>query len=183
MAPNRIMFIRHAEKPDGTSDAKGVMADGTENKESLTVRGWQRAGALVRFFCPVSGGRELAPATIFAAGVAHGSKSERPLETVTPLICFLKKNGGVKVNEDHLKDDQKGLMGEVEKCAGTVLVAWEHTLIPQLVALLPNPPRVPGKWPGDRFDVVWIVDSAGAGWSFSQKPQLLLAGDSASPIA
>src|ERR1700722_11314893 len=92
MAPNRIMFIRHAEKPDGKSKPYGVTADGEVDKESLIVRGWQRAGALVRFFCPVSGARELLPATIFAAGVEPGSKSERPLETVTPLICFLKKN-------------------------------------------------------------------------------------------
>ena len=182
MAPNRIMFIRHAEKPDGTSKAQGVTEDGTENKESLTVRGWQRAGALVRLFCPVSGASELLPGTIFAAEVAHGSKSERPLETVTPLICFLKKNGGVEVNEDHPKDDLKGLMADVLTCSGKVLVAWEHSVIPELVALLPNPPRVPDKWPGDRFDVVWIVDKAGTGWSFSQKPQLLLSGDSDRPI-
>ena len=115
-------------------------------------------------------------------GVAHGSKSERPFETVTPLIDFLTQNGGVKVNGKHAKDDLKGLMDDVRQCTGTVLVAWEHTVIPQLVALLPNPPHVPGKWPGGRFDMVWIVDKAGSGWTFSQKPQLLLAGDSASPI-
>jgi hypothetical protein len=176
------MFIRHAEKPDGTSKAQGVTEDGTENKESLTVRGWQRAGALVRLFCPVSGARELLPGTIFAAEVAHGSKSERPLETVTPLICFLNKNGGVKVNEDHPKDDLKGLMADVLTCSGTVLVAWEHKRIPDLVTLLPNAPRVPAKWPDDRFDLVWIFDGAEGGWSFSQKPQLLLWGDSADPI-
>jgi hypothetical protein len=181
LAPNRIMIIRHAEKPDDASPNRGVMADGTENKDSLTVRGWQRAGALVRFFCPVSGASELLPRTIFAAGTGHGSKSERPLETVTPLIDFLEQNG-VKVNQHHLKDDLQGLMDDVLKCTTTVLVAWEHKRIPGLVALLPNAPKVPDKWPDDRFDVVWILDSAGAGWSFSQKPQLLLDGDSERPI-
>ena len=111
------------------------------------------------------------------------ARANAPSKTVTPLICFLKKNGGVEVNERHLKDELKELMADVENCAGTVLVAWEHTVIPQLVALLPNPPRVPRKWPGDRFDMMWIVDRAGAGWTFSQKPQLLPAGDSASPIS
>jgi hypothetical protein len=183
VAPNRIMIIRHAEKPDGASPDLGVMADGTENKESLTVRGWQRAGALVRLFCPVSGARELLPGTIFAAGIGHGSKSERPFETVTPLIDFLKQNGGVKENDKHLKDDLNGLMADVLTCSGTVLVAWEHKRIPDLVALLPNAPRVPAKWPDDRFDVVWIFDSAAGGWSFSQKPQLLLVEDSDHPIA
>lgn len=182
MAPNRIMIVRHAEKPDDASPNRGVMADGTEDKDSLTVRGWQRAGALVRFFCPVSGARELLPGTIFAAGTGHGSKSERPLETVTPLIDFLKQHGGVEVNEHHLKDDLQGLMDEVLKSTATVLVAWEHKRIPGLVALLPNAPKVPDTWPDDRFDIVWIFDSGGPDWSFSQKPQLLLGGDSERPI-
>src|SRR6266404_7365739 len=95
LAPNRIMLIRHAEKPDGVSGAPGVNADGIEDKESLTVRGWQRAGAMVRFFCPVSGARELVPRTVFASGIGPESKSLRPAETVAPLIAFLKKNGGV----------------------------------------------------------------------------------------
>jgi hypothetical protein len=159
LARNRIMIIRHAEKTDDASPNRGVMADGAEDKDSLTVRGWQRAGALVRFFCPVSGARELLPGTIFAAGIGHGSKSERPLETVTPLIDFLKQNGGVKVNEHHLKDDLQGLMDDVLKCTATVLVAWEHKRIPGLVALFPNAPNVPDPWPDDRFDVVWIFDS------------------------
>jgi hypothetical protein len=110
------------------------------------------------------------------------SVTERPLETVTPLIDFLKQNGGVKVNEHHLKDDLQGLMDDVLKCTATVLVAWEHKRIPGLVALFPNAPNVPDTWPDDRFDVVWIFDSTGAGWSFSQKPQLLLGGDSERPI-
>jgi hypothetical protein len=50
-----------------------------------------------------------------------------------------------------------------------MLVAWQ---IPDLVALFLNAPKVPDTWPDDRFDMVWIFDSAGAGWSFSQKPQL-----------
>jgi hypothetical protein len=182
LALNRIMIIRHAEKADNASPDRGVMANGTEDKDSLTVRGWQRAGALVRFFCPTSGARELLPGTVFAAGTGPGSKSERPLETVTPLIDFLKQNGGVKVNEHHLKGDLQGLMDDVLKCTAIVLVAWEHKRIPGLVILLPNAPKVPDTWPDDRFDMVWIFDRAGTGWSFSQKPQLLLGGDSEHPM-
>jgi hypothetical protein len=52
MTTDRIMFIRHAEKPR-VDVAIRLEADGTADPESLTVRGWQRAGALARFFCPV----------------------------------------------------------------------------------------------------------------------------------
>jgi hypothetical protein len=45
MTTDRIVFIRHVEKP-GVDAAIGLEADGTANPESLTVRGWQRAGAL-----------------------------------------------------------------------------------------------------------------------------------------
>ena len=48
----KIMIIRHAEKPPPTF---GVNADGVQDKESLTVRGWQRAGALAPFFAPPPG--------------------------------------------------------------------------------------------------------------------------------
>jgi hypothetical protein len=73
-------------------------------------------------------------------------------------------------------------MDEVLSQEGTVLVSWEHKRIPKLVAMLPGAPPVPQDWPDDRFDIVWVFDRAGAGWSFSQIPQRLLPGDSPKPI-
>jgi hypothetical protein len=65
---------------------------------------------------------------------------------------------------------------------GVALVSWEHKRIPDLVAALPNPPPTPQRWPGHRFDVVWILRPKSGGWSFSQTPQMLLPGDKAEPI-
>jgi hypothetical protein len=182
VAPKRIIFIRHAEKPD--KGHGGIKADGSADKDSLVVRGWQRAGALARFFRPASGPSNLTPTTIFAAAVvAPYSKSKRPMETVKPLVKLLEaENSTVKFDTTHLKNDIKGLMQDVLTKQGTVLIAWEHQLIPSAVGLLPNPPTVPQQWPGNRFDIVWVFDQAGTGWTFSQIPQLLLAGDISDPI-
>jgi hypothetical protein len=174
MAPSRIMFIRHAEKP--TASDNGVKKSGVEDKESLTVRGWQRAGALAHFFASQPA---LKPNEIFASGIGPDSKSHRPKQTVTPLAEWLDD---LIIIDNHLKDDVEGLMKSVLKQGGVVLVAWEHHHIPGLVGMLPNPPRVPQTWPDDRFDIVWVLDPAGDGWKFSQILQMLLAGDSDQPI-
>jgi broad specificity phosphatase PhoE len=184
MAPARIMFIRHAEKPmDGGDD--GVSAKGKPDPESLTPRGWQRAGALARFFWPLSpagGDALLTPAIVFAAGTGAGSKSKRPMETVSPLVALLTETRPRPFVTKHLKDDHQQLIDDVLGRDGVVLVCWEHELIPSLIALIPKAPAVPQAWAGDRFDLVWILDAAPAGWRFSQRPQLLLAGDRPDPI-
>ena len=38
-------------------------------------------------------------------------------------------------------------------------------------------------WEGrGRFDMVWVFDRQASGWTFSQVPQMVLAGDSPIPI-
>jgi broad specificity phosphatase PhoE len=177
MAPNRILFIRHAEKPHKPpcDDDDGVRKTGEKDDESLTVRGWQRAGALVHFFASQ---QPLKPQTIFAAGVGHKSPSRRPRQTVAPLANWLN----IEIKDGHLKDDIQGLSHDLMKQTGIVLVCWEHELIADIVALLPNAPKVPQDWRDIRFDIVWVLDADGAGWKFTQVPQMLLAGDSAKPI-
>ncbi|WP_341317478.1 phosphoglycerate mutase family protein [Paraburkholderia sp. IMGN_8] len=184
MAPTRIMFIRHAEKP-GHGVASGVDSNGMADPKSLTPRGWQRAGALVRYFSPLRETEPVAtikPSTIFAAGIDMGDPSRRPIETVTPLFEFLKSQGPIELITQHLKADHQALVDDVLSREGVVLVAWEHREIPALISLLPNRPKTPESWPGDRFDVTWLFDNTPDGWTFSQMPQLLLAGDTTEPI-
>ena len=174
MSPTRIMIIRHAE----AHEVPGVTSDGHADPESLTVRGWQRAGALVPFFSSGAQGMTT-PDTIFASGIAPGSESKRPQQTIAPLHAILRERGQVSYSEAFAKPDTGALMAEVMTRSGVVLIAWNHSRIPDCVAALPNPPRTPEDWPGERYDLVWVLDPAGDGWTFSEIPQRLLAGDAA----
>ena len=95
-----------------------------------------------------------------------------------PLANWLN----IDIKDSHLKDDIQGLVDDVIKQIGTVLVCWQHELIADTIGLLKNAPKVPQDWPDIRFDIVWVLDADGADWKFSQIPQLLLAGDSPKPI-
>ena len=171
--PSRIIFIRHAE----LHETPGFDEHGVPNPESLTVRGWQRAGALVRRICPYEGSSDLVPNTIFASGVAQDSESLRPQQTVAPLIMFLRSQGVVETCFSYMKHDTNPLMADVMNRTGVVLIAWEHSQIAACVDALPNAPTHPGKWPDDRYDLIWRLDRINDGWSFSIEAQLLLQGD------
>src|SRR5580658_1998007 len=178
------MLIRHAEKPDGT--AQGVDVNGNGGKEFLVVRGWQRAGALVGLFAPASDQSRRPgidrPQALFASGpvsgkdkkAGGGSKSDRPEQTITPLSQAL----GVPIDLSSAEGEERQVAAAALALSGVVLIAWQHESIPAIAdAILGKTGIVPSKWPGDRFDVVWVFDLQPNGkYSFSQVPQLLLAG-------
>jgi broad specificity phosphatase PhoE len=179
----KIMLIRHAEKPSDDGSVAGVSVAGQQDPEALVVRGWQRAGALARFFAPVHGAftdpRLGTPDVIFASAVAKHSNSLRPQQTVLELASVLK----LKLDLRFAKGDEAGLVEGATAANGRVLIAWEHEAIPDIAnRILGTSSICPQKWPGSRFDVVWIFDRQGNGWSFAQVPQLLLSGDSPHPI-
>jgi broad specificity phosphatase PhoE len=182
-----IFVIRHAEKPDGS--CQGIDQSGSSDQESLIPRGWQRAGALAVFFGSKDGLH--APDQIYAAAsgkkkvapsVKAGSKSNRPVETVTPLASKLKK----VPTETYTIGDEASLVDEIVKLDGATLICWQHEAIPEIAKLIMGTGAgIPDPWPGTRFDVVWCFSRAGAGkpWSFDQVCQCLLAGDGPNPIA
>jgi broad specificity phosphatase PhoE len=175
-----IMLIRHAEKPD--ADHQGVDQKGKPSDHDLIVRGWQRAGALAHFFNNPDPKTPLikTPGAIFATEPANGSDSKRPVETVTPTEQLLK----LTMNSTILENDITGLVKAAEAADDVVLIAWHHQKIPDIANAILQKTVVTKKWPSDRFDVVWVFNrsSPTAPWSFSQVPQMLLFGDSSSPI-
>jgi hypothetical protein len=185
MPTTKIMIIRHAEKPADDGSILGVSAAGNQDPEELIVKGWQRAGALVRFFAPfASQFADPALATpdfLFASAVAKHSKSLRAQHTIASLADFLAK----PLNLDHPKGDEDSLMADALSQTGSVLIAWEHEAIPGIAGRIVGAAgAVPQKWPGQRFDIVWVFDRRpdGSGWDFTQVPQMLLPGDSPDAI-
>jgi hypothetical protein len=198
-----IFVIRHAEKPVGK--IKGIDQNGSADKDSLIVRGWERAGALADFF----GSKEGLPAPdrIFASAVAKraapaaktrrkkagraakrgskrgskaGSKSKRPTQTVTALAAKL----GQRVDVKYTKGQEADLVKTVTARDGKTLVCWQYEAIPKIAGLIAGSLKgIPKRWPSRRFDVVWRFTSSKSGkWKFDQVCQQVLAGDSAKPI-
>ena len=181
----KVMLIRHAEKPQDSPEVFGVTAEGHRDKESLTVRGWQRAGALAHLFAPPDGrfqDQSLArPQFLYASKPKRQNGSRRSMETITPLAEKL----AIRINCNYMKFETGELLEEVRVCAGVVLISWQHDYLPEIASgLLGDEKTAPQQWPEDRYDVIWVLDldPASGRYSFKQVPQLLLMGDWATPI-
>lgn len=180
----RIMIIRHAEKHNGGRE-RGVNADGFHTKHELTVRGWQRSGALVPYFAPAGGmpadSPISTPRSILASAATKQSPSLRAQHTVEPLAALL----GIDVNKDHAEGEEIAAAATAITTASPVLIAWHHSHIPPLAKAIGGEQLgCPETWPDDCFDVVWILDRAddATPWRFSQVVQRLFANDRADPI-
>ncbi|MES2068750.1 MAG: histidine phosphatase family protein [Pseudomonadota bacterium] len=179
MKAQKIMLIRHAEKPASPTHTHGVNRDGSKDDESLSVVGWQRAGALAAVMgnAPqmAAGLSLLRPQYLFATGMKTSDDSKRPIQTLSPLADKL----GLIISMHYGKGAEAELAASAVACNGVVLICWEHHLIPAIAdALLGEPGISPPTWPGDRYDLTWVfdLDETGA-YLFSQMPQQLLAGD------
>jgi len=176
----KIMVIRHAEKPPSHHPPYGITLDGAREKESLTARGWQRAGALASFFAPANGAFQdpslAKPQFLYASKPVKHKGSRRPFETIMPLAEKL----AITVNSNFQKFETESMLEDAFLCKGVVLISWQREYILQITdQILGNKAVAPPEWPEDRFDMVWVFDrhSSSAQYSFKQIPQSLLMGD------
>jgi broad specificity phosphatase PhoE len=176
----RIMLVRHGEKPSKRDQIRGVDPQGKHDKKELSPRGWQRSGALVRFFNPMKGNfshQALArPNSIYAANPQGDAKSERSKNTVQALADSL----GMRVTLRYKKGQEEALVKAVLAQRGVVLIAWEHNAILKIANMIAgNEKTSPQRWPDSRFDLVWVFDAGAGGrtWKFTQVAQMLLPGD------
>jgi hypothetical protein len=182
--PHRIMIVRHAEKPyvDEQGQNFGVAMDGSQDAESLVVRGWQRAGALSFLFASpeIAQSRGLSvPQHLYASGPANaneaGSKSRRAKQTLIPLAQRL----GLVICLDWTRGQEADLCRDVLTQNGAVLISWQHELISTIAAAIPggNIPQT-RTWQDDRFDLIWVFDLLqDSTYSFKEVHQALLSSD------
>ena len=178
--PTKILLIRHAEKPAKDFPPYGVTQNGERSKESLEVRGWQRAGALTSLFAPADGRFQHAslakPQFLFASKPVKRRGSRRPVETIMPLADKLE----LEINSEYRRSEFESMLDDVFACNGVVLICWQREYIPEIAShIMDNNRIVPDDWPEDRYDMVWVFDlqrSTGK-YKFKQVPQRLLVGD------
>ena len=185
---SKIMVIRHGEKPPDFGH--GVDSKGQKDDSSLAVQGWQRAGGLATLFNPSRGSLQspdlAVPQFIYATAVAPKSTSERPEETIQPLAdkLGLAPITGPK-DAPFTKDNYAAMVASAVTSNGVVLISWQHEDIPEIANLILGSDTIQkGCWPGNRYDMVWVFDlgSNGQYQPLIQVPQLLLKGDSSTPI-
>lgn len=182
--PATIAIIRHGEKQVKTdSNGKPVYKNGKlEYTLLLSVKGWERAYALVPFFTMNEEYKQFGtPAGIFASRPS-ATEAIRPYDTVLPLAESLKMQvqdpyHGDKNGPENLA---KYILNSKELDGKYVIISYPHGKIPRLAKSL-GISQAPKKWPSAKvFDRVWLTrfDKNGKVISFENRAQKLLYGDS-----
>lgn len=171
------MIIRHAEKPLPEQPDRGVNELGENDDKSLTVRGWQRAGALTHLFCNPPPPLRI-PVTIFASAPikqdGSGTRSLRPIQTITSLAQRL----GIEPDSRYTKGQEAIAGAAIGDSTVPTLACWQHESIPHLAAAIVHSNKVaPDQWDDDDYDSIWILVHSEGRWTFARSQQRLLPGD------
>ena len=172
----KILIIRHAEKPI-PGVCVGIKPSGREDAASLSVPGWQRAGAIVQLFEHLSPPRVGIETPTHLYGARYDKFSTEPSRRSVQTLDPLSRSMGLRVADEFGKGQEKKLVAAISKHSGVVMIAWAHEDIGAIVAAIRPVGPQPPEWPDARFDLVWIFDKSPRGWTFSQTPQQLMAGD------
>ncbi|CAN5125795.1 hypothetical protein BH11PSE14_BH11PSE14_01010 [soil metagenome] len=175
----KIMVIRHAEKPDDAGRERGLDEHGSEDSRGLTVCGWQRAGALVRYFAPLQGRSYHPlldkPSAVFA--VKANASSQRPLLTAQPLAREL----GLSIDARFASDEVAPLLAAVALVDGPVLLSWRHSNMVDIARQLCPEQQPAPEWRVGCFDQTWVFAEDAGRWTMTRIAQQLLPGDSSAP--
>ena len=147
--PAQIILFRHAEKPADKSDPH------------LSPAGVRRARLLAGFLTsnPVVN-KYGKPVAIFATKTTKDDDGQRTQETVAPAAAALKLAVQTPFLGSHYKQLAKLILGNPAYAGKTVLICWNHDVIPELAAELGVVPRPPA-WKGKEYDQVYVITYRG----------------------
>ncbi|MDB5234699.1 MAG: hypothetical protein JWR44_1692 [Hymenobacter sp.] len=133
----QIVIIRHGEKP--------IEGD------NLSAQGLERALAL-----PEVLNNLLPRPPHFTYVPCIGTDKEettrvRMMQTVLPYAV----QHNLTINSDYAPDEIKGLVKELRRHRGTVLLVWEHHNIVKIAEALGI--EEPQEWPDDDYDSIWTI--------------------------
>ena len=179
-APLVVMFARHGEKPGDSGAPHGINDRGENDKHSLSVRGWTRAGALAALLAHAPMGSHphlVRPERILATAPSRDAKSRREMDTATPLGSRVRVDVEGAHGHGHEADARRDILGQ----SRNTFVVWHHGSLVHFVMGFPiaNPEEVPHTWPDDRFDMIWTLrrEPGETSYTFSSVDQRLLSGD------
>ena len=162
--PAEIILLSHAEKPPVGSE--------------LNDAGRKRADALAGLFATDSRVRAHGPvAAIFAMIPSDKNGSVRAIQTMEPTAAALHLKIDTRFTREEFKALAKAIRKDKSLDGKTVVICWEHKVIPEIVSALgwPNPPT---HWVDDVYDQLWVLDfENGLPVAFHDLPQRLLPVD------
>ena len=164
--PAQVLIIRHGEKPP------------TGNE--LSPLGLERAQKLVSFFetDPLVN-RFGAIAGIYAMKPNGPSGSVRAIQTITPTASALRITPNTQFQRNDIAKLVRDLMQDADYNGRTVLICWEHNVIPSIAKAL-GLKNGPKNWDGDTaFDRMWVLTYASNGSvTFQDVGEHVLSSDS-----
>lgn len=147
--PAQIVLFRHAEKPADKANPH------------LSPEGVRRARLLVGFLTtnPVVN-KHGKPVAIFATKTTKDDDGQRTQETVAPAAAALKLAVQAPFVGKDYKRLAKRILGNAAYAGKTVLICWNHDVLPELAAELGVSPKPPA-WKGGEYDQVYLITFRG----------------------
>jgi hypothetical protein len=143
--PAQIILIRHAEKPADPKDPH------------LSSAGRKRAERLVSFITTDPDMTRFGPpAAIYATATTNDDDGQRTQETVAPLARDLKLQVQTPYHGKEFAKLAKEILANSAYDRKTVLICWNHEVIPELAAAL-GVKTEPEKWKSSVYDLVYII--------------------------
>jgi broad specificity phosphatase PhoE len=146
MTPNKIVIMRHGEKPETAGDI------------NLAPAGVVRAQQLVTYIPATFG----TPQFLFAAGESRDSN--RPVETLQPLSQSVKVEIDSSFDDRQFKELASELLSNPTYDRALVLICWHHEKIPKLTYALGAPHgSVTDPWDDNVYNLIVVLDFNVAG--------------------